>query len=210
MSRNPYLAASRPSSYTRSSRASKATSGLASSGRSSSALSRSRSSAALGSSYSSSVGSSNSYSSAAGYTPHPSSWLRSVSSTRLNQSRQSNEPTSAQTHYNSASRNAYNSTPTSRASDQVGQSTARADSIGADSISSNSRSNSTQNLSNINLNDDESDSGTSRASSVSSRKQFSNLWTRFISIPSSLTIISIKFPSLISIQPIFLSHQPTI
>lgn len=75
MSRNPYLAASRPSTYARTSR----TKSNLGSNRSP-VLSRSRSSATIGSGYSG-----NSYNSAAGYAPVVS-WQRSVSSSRASRS----------------------------------------------------------------------------------------------------------------------------
>lgn len=79
MSRNPYLAASRPSSsFTRSSRTSKRNDLPSSRG---SLLGRSRSSASLGVGYSSDRGASSLYSS--NYTP---TWQRSTSSTRSNRS----------------------------------------------------------------------------------------------------------------------------
>lgn len=84
MSRNPYLAASRPaSSFTRSSRTSKRSDLSSNKG---SLLSRSRSSATVGG-LSTQMGAVNSYSSAAGYTP---TWQRSLSSSRLN--RYANDP----------------------------------------------------------------------------------------------------------------------
>lgn len=88
MSRNPYLAASRPtSSFTRSSRTSKRND--LSSNKGGSLLSRSRSSANVGS-FSGQLGVTNSYSSAAGYTP---TWQRSLSSSRLN--RYANDPSTS-------------------------------------------------------------------------------------------------------------------
>lgn len=81
MSRNPYLAASRPtSSFTRSSRTSKR-SDLSSSRVGGGLLGRSRSSVTLGGGLSSHLGSTSSYSSS--YVPSTSSWQRSSSSTRL-------------------------------------------------------------------------------------------------------------------------------
>lgn len=80
MSRNPYLAASRPaSSFTRSSRTS-GRSGLAGAG---GLLGRSRSSATLSSHFSSATGG-GSYLSASSYVPP--TWQRSSSSTRANTS----------------------------------------------------------------------------------------------------------------------------
>lgn len=92
MSRNPYLAASRPtSSFTRSSRTSKRND-LSSTGRSAfgsgavgGLLGRSRSSATLGGGLSSSQFNSASSYSSSNYVPN-SSWQRSSSSTRLNSS----------------------------------------------------------------------------------------------------------------------------
>lgn len=92
MSRNPYLAASRPSSsFTRSSRTSKRNDLSSSKG---SLLGRSRSSAALGG-----LTSSN-YTSSTSYTPSSAlSWQRSTSSNRLN--RQGSDLSSSNTNYSS-------------------------------------------------------------------------------------------------------------
>lgn len=80
MSRNPYLAASRPaSSFTRSSRTSKRNEPSKGS-----LLSRSRSSATIGSGLSNQLGVSSSYNPLGNYLSTPSSWQRSSSSTRLN------------------------------------------------------------------------------------------------------------------------------
>lgn len=81
MSRNPYLAASRPtSSFTRSSRSSKRNEPSKGS-----LLSRSRSSATIGSSLSNQLGASSSYKPIGNYLSTPNStWQRSSSSTRLN------------------------------------------------------------------------------------------------------------------------------
>lgn len=94
MSRNPYLAASRPtSSFTRSSRTSKRNDISSSRG---SLLGRSRSSATLGGL----SGATSAYSSASSYTPAPSAWQRSQSSSRTN--RYANDPsTPAQSSYRS-------------------------------------------------------------------------------------------------------------
>lgn len=91
MSRNPYLAASRPSSsFTRSSRTSKRNEPSKGS-----LLSRSRSSATIGGGYLNQSGSSSSYNTPSNYLSTPSSWQRSSSSTRLN--RLSNDPPSSTT-----------------------------------------------------------------------------------------------------------------
>lgn len=81
MSKNPYLAASRPtSSFTRSSRSSKRNEPSKGS-----LLSRSRSSATIGSGLSNQLGASRGYNPLGNYLSTPSStWQRSSSSTRLN------------------------------------------------------------------------------------------------------------------------------
>lgn len=107
MSRNPYLAASRPSSsFTRSSRTSKRND-LSTSSKGS-LLGRSRSSAALGGL------SSSSYSSAASYTPSTSAWQRSTSSNRLD--RQGSDLSSSNTNYLSSSYKTADYTPSSSTS----------------------------------------------------------------------------------------------
>lgn len=108
MSRNPYLAASRPaSSFTRSSRTSKRNDLSSNKG---SLLSRSRSSATV-SGLSGQMGAGNSYSSAAGYTP---TWQRSLSSTRLN--RYANDPSISNSTNKASEYTASSQRPTERIS----------------------------------------------------------------------------------------------
>jgi len=95
MSRNPYLAASRPtSSFTRSSRTSKRNDLASSKGL---LLNRSRSSVTLSSSVANHMGATGSYGSAANYVPSSSSWQRSLSSTRLQRS--TNDPSTPASSY---------------------------------------------------------------------------------------------------------------
>lgn len=128
MSRNPYLAASRPSSsFTRSSRTSKRND--LSSGCKGSLLGRSRSSASLGSSFSAYTPVASSYSSAAGsaYSPAGStaasgSWQRSLSSTRNynysnDRTRETSEPSDEQRRGRVVSRDNYRTSSTDVAND---------------------------------------------------------------------------------------------
>lgn len=85
MSRNPYLAASRPSSsYTRSSRTSKRSD--LSTGSRGTSLGRSRSFATLGGAGGFSSTSTSAYNPSSTYVPYTSSWQRSTSSSRLGRS----------------------------------------------------------------------------------------------------------------------------